>query len=171
MTVAPSIIVVMGPAGAGKTTIGTLLARSLGWRYLEADDFHSPSNVEKMSHGIPLTDADRAPWLASMREALRDAIARGERVVLACSALKDDYRRALVPPNATPEQVCFVYLHASRTLLRERLAHRVGHFAGPDLVDSQLQTLEEPRDALWVDASRPPAEIVAEIRHQLALDS
>lgn len=171
MTVAPSIIVVMGPAGAGKTTIGTLLARSLGWRYLEADDFHSSSNVEKMSHGIPLTDADRAPWLASMREALRDAIARGERVVLACSALKDDYRRALVPPNATREQVCFVYLQASRALLRERLAHRVGHFAGPELVDSQLQTLEEPRDALWVDASRPPEEIVADIRQQLALDS
>jgi gluconokinase len=167
MTSAPSIIVVMGPAGAGKTTIGTLLARSLGWAYLEADDFHSPANVEKMRHGIPLTDADRAPWLASIRDALSDAMERHEHVVLACSALKDEYRDALVPPNATRECVRFVYLHASAALLRERLAHRVGHFAGPALVDSQLKTLEEPVDALWVDASRPPDEIVAHIREKL----
>lgn len=171
MAGAPSIIVVMGPAGAGKTTIGTLLARSLGWRFLEADDFHSAANVERMRHGIPLTDADRAPWLASIREALRTAIARGERVVLACSALKEEYRRALVPPNASPDQARFVYLRASAALLRDRLAHRVGHFAGPELVDSQLQTLEEPADALWVDASCPPEEIVMRIREQLALES
>lgn len=153
----------MGPAGAGKTTIGTRLARSLGWKYLEADDFHTKKNIERMREGIPLTDADREPWLATMREALREAIAKGERVVLACSALKDEYRRALVPPNAGPDQIRFVYLRASAALLRERLAHRVGHFAGPELVDSQLQTLEEPADALWVEASRPPDEIVATI--------
>jgi gluconokinase len=171
MSAAPSIIVIMGPAGAGKTTIGTLLAHSLGWRYLEADDFHSAANVEKMRRGIPLTDADRAPWLASMRDALRTAIEREERVVLACSALKGRYRSALLPPNATREQVRFVYLRASAALLRDRLAHRVGHFAGPELVNSQLETLEEPSDALWVDASRSPEEIVAEIREELVLHS
>jgi gluconokinase len=171
MSAAPSIIVVMGPAGAGKTTVGTLLARSLGWRYLEADDFHSAANVQKMRRGTPLTDADRAPWLASMRAALSTAITQGERVVLACSALKDQYRSALIPPNATPDQVRFVYLRASAALLRDRLAHRVGHFAGPELVESQLQTLEEPFEALWVDASRPPEEIVARIRDELALHS
>lgn len=171
MSIIPSIIVVMGPAGAGKTTIGTLLAKSLGWQYLEADDFHSPANVEKMRHGIPLTDADRAPWLTSMRDALREALARGEHVVLACSALKGQYRSALVPPNANGDQVRFVYLRASAALLHERLAHRVGHFAGPELVDSQLKTLEEPSDAIWVDAARSPAEIVGHIREELALGS
>lgn len=171
MVAAPWVIVVMGPAGAGKTTIGTLLAHSLGWRFLEADDFHSPANVERMRHGIPLTDADRAPWLASIRDALREAIARGDRVILACSALKQEYRQALVPPNVSRDQARFVYLHASAALLRERLSHRVGHFAGPELVDSQLQTLEEPADALWVDASCPPEEIVERIREQLALGS
>jgi gluconokinase len=171
MSDSPLIIVVMGPAGAGKTTIGTQLADSLGWPYLEADRFHSSANVERMRHGIPLTDADRAPWLASIRDALRDALARGDHVVLACSALKAEYRRVLVPPNATREQVSFVYLNASPALLRARLAHRLGHFAGPELVDSQLKTLEEPADALWVDASCPPEEIVARIRRQLAPES
>ena len=171
MGATPSIVVVMGPAGAGKTTIGTRLARSLGWRYLEADDFHTKDNIERMRQGIPLTDADREPWLATMREALREAIVKGERVVLACSALKDEYRRALVPPNAIPDQIRFIYLRASAALLRERLAHRVGHFAGPELVDSQLLTLEEPADALWVDASHTPGEIVASIVAWLGVQS
>ena len=161
----------MGPAGAGKTTIGSRLARSLGWTYLEADDFHSQANKDRMRHGTPLTDADRAPWLASIREALRKHIANGECVILACSALKEEYRRSLVPSNAKRADVRFVYLRASAALLRDRLAHRVGHFAGPELVDSQLETLEEPPDALWVDASRRPDEIVAHIREAFALGS
>lgn len=162
------IIVLMGPAGAGKTTVGLALAQSLGWRFLDADDFHSPANVEKMRHGIGLTDADRAPWLAAMHEALEQTLAEGGSVVLACSALKEQYRRALTPASARG-RICFVYLHADAAVLRERLAHRTGHYAGPELLASQLATLEEPRDALWVDASRPPAEIVLRIRDALAL--
>ena len=162
------IIVLMGPAGAGKTTVGVALGQSLGWRFLDADDFHSPANVEKMRNGIGLTDADRAPWLAAMRDALARALATDTSVVLACSALKEQYRHALVPVGAA-SRIRFVYLHADEAVLRERLAHRKGHYAGPQILASQLETLEEPRDALWVDASRPPAEIVSRIRDALAL--
>jgi gluconokinase len=158
----------MGPAGAGKTTIGILLASSLGWRFLDADDFHSPENVERMRRGIPLSDIDRAPWLESMRHALGDAFARGTNVVLACSALKEQYRRALIPGDAI-DASRFIYLRASAAVLSERLAHRVGHYAGPELLQSQLQTLEEPDEALWVDASHEPAAIVTEIRRALAI--
>jgi gluconokinase len=168
MARAPQIIVLMGPAGAGKTTVGELLAQSLGWRFLDADAFHSPENVGRMRRGIGLTDADRAPWLHAMRNALRDLHARGESVVLACSALKERYRRALVPRGAAKD-VRFVYLRVQEPVLRERLAHRSGHYAGPALLGSQLATLEEPRDALWIDASPEPAEIVRRIRSDLAV--
>ena len=166
---APTIIVVMGPAGAGKTTVGARLAESLGWRFLDADEFHSPENVERMRRGIPLTDADRAPWLAAMRESIRVAHASGTKIVLACSALKEEYRRALIPADAA-EDVRFVYLHADEPLLRSRLAHRKGHYAGPELLASQLATLEEPRDAFWVDASYDPSEIVEEVRRGLGVE-
>ena len=165
---APRIIVVMGPAGAGKTTVGILLAKSLGWEFLDADQFHSAENVERMRRGIGLTDADRGPWLASMRRALEEELAQGKCAVLACSALKEEYRRALLPAN-DGDAVRIVYLHADEQLLRERLTNRHGHYAGPELLASQLQTLEEPRDALWVDASLPPNEIVARIRDAFAL--
>ncbi|HEY2376564.1 MAG TPA: gluconokinase [Gemmatimonadaceae bacterium] len=168
MAAAPRIIVLMGPAGAGKTTVGEVLAESLGWRFLEADEFHSPENIERMKRGIGLTDADRAPWLRAIHDALRDLHARQVNVVLACSALKEQYRRALVPSEAT-DDVRFIYLRAPESMLRERLAQRSGHYAGPSLLASQLATLEEPHEALWLDASCEPAEIVRRIRHDLSL--
>jgi len=158
----------MGPAGAGKTTVGKLLAEELGWSFLDADDFHSAANVEKMRHGVSLTDVDRGPWLASMRSALDAAYLASTNVVLACSALKETYRQALVPDRAK-NGVQFVYLHASPEVLRGRLTTRVGHYAGPALLDSQLATLEEPSDALWVDASQDPPTIVFQIRRLLGL--
>jgi gluconokinase len=148
--------------------VGRLLAGSLGWRFLDADDFHSPENIDKMRRGIALTDTDRAPWLAAMCKALADAYATNTKIALACSALKDEYRRALIPKQAK-DSARFVYLHASAQVLQDRLANRVGHYAGPDLLQSQLETLEEPTNALWVDASQEPVAIVAEVRRVLAL--
>lgn len=168
MSSSPRIIVLMGPAGAGKTTIGLLLAQSLGWRFLDADDFHSRENIERMRQGIALTDADRAPWLASIHDALEQVYLSDSSVVLACSALKEEYRQALTPKEAE-DSLRFVYLRAPAKVLQERLAHRVGHYAGPELLQSQLATLEEPPDALWVDASCEPAAIVREIRQKLSL--
>jgi len=160
--------VIMGPAGAGKTTVGLLLAQSLGWEFLDADEFHSAKNVEKMHRGIGLTDADRGPWLSAIRDALTAHVAIGANVILACSALKKQYRQALVP-ESVGEAVRFIYLRAPESVLRERLARRTGHYAGADLLASQLETLEEPSDAVWVDATREPAEIVETIRRELEL--
>ena len=168
MTAPPAIIVLMGPAGAGKTTVGVPLAHSLGWRFVDADDLHSPENIERMRRGVGLTDADRAPWLLKVRDTLRDFRAHDTKVVLACSALKEQYRHAIVPDGAARD-LRFVYLHAPEVVLRERLVQRSGHYAGPGLLQSQLATLEEPREALWVDASRDPAYIVARIRKELAV--
>ena len=165
---APRIIVLMGPAGAGKTTVGVALGQSLGWRFLDADDFHSSENVAKMHRGIGLTDADREPWLRAIHDALDALYAQGTNVVLACSALKEEYRRAIVPADAA-DDVRFVYLHAPASVLRARLASRAGHYAGPQLLASQLETLEEPRDALWVDATCDPEEIVRRIRRELGV--
>lgn len=168
MEAAPRIIVVMGPAGAGKTTVGIALANSLGWSFRDADEFHSAENIERMRQGVGLTDADRAPWLAAIRYALEDALGHDQRVVLACSALKAEYRQSLIPAN-DGASLRFVYLRADEKLLRERLETRHGHYAGPELLASQLQTLEEPREALWIDAALSPSDIVAQIRASFAL--
>jgi gluconokinase len=159
------IILLMGAAGAGKTTVGKLLASHLGWDFADADDYHSTTNVEKMRNGIPLTDADRAPWLASLRALICSWIAAGKSAVLACSALKQAYRDTL---SVGPE-VRIVYLKVAPEVLRQRLGARHGHFMTEAMLDSQLATLEEPKDAVVIDASRLPAEIVADIEARIVL--
>jgi len=156
----------MGAAGAGKTTIGRALAAELGWRFFDADDYHPSANVAKMRAAQPLTDADRAPWIATLASIVGRAIDRREHTVLACSALKMRYRLALADDHRS---IRFVYLKASETLLRERLQNRPEHFMPSALVASQLRDLEEPADALTVDASRRPEEVLDEIRHEFGV--
>jgi len=155
----------MGVVGAGKTTVGRLLASELGWQFADADDFHPPLNIEKIRHGIALTDEDRLPWLERLRTEISHWIADGENVVLACSALKRSYREEL----ALGLEVHFVYLHGNATLIAERLRSRHGHFADDKILASQFTDLEEPKDAITVEISRSPAQIVAEIRQKLGL--
>ena len=166
---APRVIIVMGVAGAGKTLVGSALAQVLGWTFYDADDFHSPENVAKMHRGIGLTDADRAPWLATLRDVIDRVIRDGRNAVLACSALKESYRQVLTPGNAPDGTVRFVYLDVPADVLRKRLEHRQHHYAPPELLDSQLATLEPPRDAIQVDGTLPPGDIVTAVRAALRL--
>jgi gluconokinase len=159
------IIVLMGVSGSGKTTIGRKLSSKLGWEFIEGDDVHPPANKEKMRRGEPLDDADREPWLAALADMMRERVQAGRDAVLASSALKHAYRKRL---RVSPE-VRFVYLKATPEQIGKRLEKRRGHFFPPDLLKTQFQALEEPRDALVVDASRPPDELVEEIaRKRLA---
>jgi gluconokinase len=155
----------MGPTGAGKTTIGTLLATQLCWQFADADSFHPPANVEKMSRGLPLDDTDRAPWLSALRGAELKWLAEKKNVVLACSALKHTYREAL---RVGPE-VKIIYLKGNYELFAERIHERHGHFAGEQILAGQFRDLEEPHDAIIVDARLTPSELIAEIRDKLAL--
>jgi gluconokinase len=149
------IILLMGIAGSGKSTIGRELATQLGFELIEGDDFHTPANVRKMAQGIPLEDADRAPWLDAIAAALAALRARGGDAVLACSALKQSYRDRLLAPD-----VQLAYLKVSASVANARLARRINHFFPPALLQSQLNTLEEPRSALIVDADPSAASVV-----------
>ena len=160
------VIVIMGVAGAGKTTTCRALAQALGWHFYDADEFHTRENVAKMSHGHPLTDDDRRPWLEALRALVADAIQRNDHAVLACSALKQWYRDVVVPTDAHSGTVRFVHLDVPAAELRRRLETR-HHYFKPELLDSQLATLETPRDALIVDGTRPVDDIVATVRAAL----
>ena len=159
------IVVVMGVVGAGKTTIGRMLANQLEWQFADADDFHSQTNIDKIRHGIALTDRDRQPWLESLREAITNWSRAGSNVVLACSALKEKYRKVL---DIGPE-VRFVYLKGDASLIAQRLHSRHGHFANEQILASQFADLEEPAGAIVAEISRTPPEIVADIRQKLNL--
>ncbi len=159
------ILILMGVSGAGKTTIGRVLAQELHWQFAEGDDFHSAANIAKMHAGIPLTDEDRAPWLQSLRHAITEWLASRENVVLACSALKASYREIL---QVSPE-VKFVYLRGSFELIAQRLASRHGHYMNPHLLRSQFDTLEEPKDTVTIDVGPPVPQIVREIRAAFAV--
>jgi len=156
------IVVLMGVTGSGKSTIGQALAAQLGWEYFDADTFHSVENIEKMNKGVPLSDSDRRPWLQSLRETIREKLAKDESAVLACSALRENYRQ-LLKINSL---VRFVYLKGSYSLVKERLSSRRDHYMNPALLDSQFQTLEEPTDAFQIDIGSSPNAIVEAIRTQ-----
>jgi gluconokinase len=158
------VVIVMGVTGAGKTTIGSLLAKELGWEFADADNFHSAANKEKMSRGIALDDADREPWLEAIRAALLQWSAERRNVVLACSALRKSYRERL---KISPD-VKFVYLKGSYEVIYQRLLSRHGHFATEKILKSQFEALEEPEDAIVVDVGGTPEEIVGGIRDRLS---
>ena len=153
------IILLMGVAGSGKTTVGRALAARMGFEFADADDYHPAANIEKMANGIPLTDEDRAPWLERLRAVIADWIAAGRNGVLACSALKQEYRDRL---TVGPE-VRLVYLKGTRELFYRRLLRRHGHYMRESMLDSQLATLEEPSDATVVNSEATVEEVVAEI--------
>ena len=158
-------VVVMGVTGCGKTTVGRLVAQHLGAQFVDADDFHPPANVAKMRAGIPLDDADRQPWLDALNARLREATARGEPLVLACSALKAAYRERL--REGIPG-LRFVHLEGARELIAGRLAARSGHYMNPALLDSQFATLERPGDALSIDIGPSPEALALAVCAGLA---
>jgi len=162
------VTIVIGVSGSGKTTIGQMLARALGWGFSDADDFHSSTNIEKMKKGIPLTDEDRQPWLRSLRTAIEEWNRSGNSHILACSALKEGYRQTL---GQNDPNVVFVYLQASFDLISERLNARKGHFFNASLLRSQFEALEAPQDAITVDASKKPRQIVDAILKEIGRQS
>jgi len=153
-------VIVMGVAGCGKTTVGELLAKRLGWHFYDADAFHPAENIAKMATGTPLDDSDRAPWLASLHALISASLKEGRPGVLACSALKERYRQQLLAGN---EGVQLIYLKGSYELIWSRLTLRKDHYMKPQMLQSQFEALEEPTNALTFDVSMPVDEIVQEI--------
>ena len=160
------IIILMGVSGSGKTTIGARLAQALGWPFYDGDQFHPPANIAKMQQGIPLTDADRWPWLHALRAHIETCVHQGVSAVLVCSALRQAYREHLSIDEA---EVRLVYLKGNYDLIRKRLAQRRGHFMPPGLLASQFAALEEPEEGVVVDIVHPPDTIVELIREQLGV--
>jgi gluconokinase len=157
------IVVVIGVSGSGKSTIGTALARAIGCQFLEGDTLHSQANIDKMSRGIPLDDDDREPWLAEVHKRMADASGRGMDLVVACSALKQAYRQTL----ERGLELKWVYLKGSHALFRSRLQQRTAHFMKANMLESQFDALEEPSNAIIVDAASSPEVIVERILQQI----
>ena len=161
-------VIIFGVSGAGKTTVGKLLSRQLGWRFVEADDFHPVANIEKMRSGHPLTDGDRWPWLDRLRQQIEQVLSARENAVLACSALKRAYRDRL----RVNDEVKFVFLRGDHALVEKQLRSRRGHFMDANLLQSQFDDLEEPRpdeNVLPIELGRSPEEIARRIEAKLNL--
>lgn len=149
------VIVLIGPMGCGKTTIGEILAEKLAWKFYDADDYHPIANKKKMSEGIPLDDPDRVPWLETLHQIIADHLSNGNNMILACSALKQSYREIL---GIDQKQVHSVFLKGSFELLKGRLTSRTHEYMSQELLASQLSTLEEPTTGLIVDISGTPEQ-------------
>ena len=163
------LYVVMGVSGSGKTLVGSAFARALGVDFVEGDDYHPAENVERMAAGIPLTDSDRAAWLRSLADRLREANTAGAGLVMSCSALKKSYRDVL---RSGARDLQFIFLRGERALLAQRIASRRGHFMPPSLLDSQLATLQEPSpdEGAWVcDVSESPEDLIAALAARVAV--
>jgi carbohydrate kinase (thermoresistant glucokinase family) len=160
------VIVLMGVSGAGKTTIGTRLAEKLDWEFFDGDEFHPAANIDKMAEGIPLDDEDRWPWLRALHDFIHERLIVGAPAVVACSALKGDYREILMDGN---QGARLVYLKGSRALIRRRLEQRADHFFDAELLETQFDALEEPcpDEALTVPIDQPPEAIVRTIKSAL----
>lgn len=168
----PRLVLLMGVAGSGKTTVGRAAAAALGWPYFEADDFHPPANRAKLARGAPLDDTDRAPWLAALRDQMDACRAAGRSAVFSCSALKAAYRaylRAPGPPGAAPGEgggaraLVLIHLQLDAATAAARVAARPGHFMPASLVESQFAALEAPDDALTLAARAPLADLVRQV--------
>lgn len=162
----PCVIILAGVAGAGKTIVGKLLASDLCWDFYDGNNLHPPDNIRKMASGQPLSDADRWPWLRSVRDVVDQAIAKKAPAVVECSALRNVYRQYLLKNR---KKVSLIFLKVPYVVAYERLARRKGHFFKKELAQSQFDVLEEPPSEDSVDATRPPIEVVAEIKRKLCL--
>jgi gluconokinase len=162
------ILILFGVSGAGKTTIGRLLATNLCWKFYDADDFHPQTSIARMRKGVALTEQERWPWLHNLRDLIEQQLTAKENAVLACSALRKTYRQYL----RVSEEVQFVYLRGSYELIANQIQQRRGHFMDPALLRSQFETFEEPEPTdgvLTIDLGRPSEELVDEIREKLLL--
>jgi gluconokinase len=158
------IVIVMGVTGSGKTTVGRAVAARLGWAFHDADEYHPDENVARMRSGVPLTDEDRRPWLRRLQELTTRHAREGTDAVLACSALRQRYRERLLPAVPEPHRlVRFFYLRVGRELAADRVSRRRDHFMAATLVQSQFDALEEPLDALVIDAALPVPALVEAI--------
>ncbi len=156
--------IIMGVSGTGKSTIGKLLSDRTGWAFYDADDFHPQANIDKMNLGIPLTDSDRLPWLLELKQLIIDTLNSKHHGILACSALKTQYRQIL---SHNHPEVVFIYLRGNYQFIQRRVKQRIGHFMNPNLLQSQFNALEEPQDALIIDVSLEPEMIVEQILNQI----
>lgn len=162
----PKVIVLTGVSGSGKTTVGQKLAEKLGWDFYDGDAFHPRANIEKMSHGIPLTDADRWPWLDRLNQRILKSLGEGRPAVLACSALKRSYRERLLKNTS---RTALVYLRGDFQLIKRRMRERHGHYMRAGMLQSQFEALEEPTSGTTVDIDASPDIIVSEIIRKLGL--
>ena len=160
------LIIITGVSGVGKTTIGKLLSEDMGWTFYEGDDYHTNVNLAKMRNGTPLTDEDRWPWLDALRTKISEIVLHEENAILSCSALKESYRMRLA---SGLKDIVFVYLQGDYQLIRNRISERVGHFMNADLLASQYSDLEEPRNAIIVDAALEPMAIISYLKLALSL--